>query len=84
LVPHARNCRGGGERPCIQEAIQQELQTQEMVAMCMRDVNRRKILTAPGDPIDEFLRMLRGPERIYKDGIAFCFWYLQLRARRSS
>lgn len=34
--------------------------------MCTRDVNRCKILAAPGDPIDEFLRMLRGQGRIDK------------------
>ena len=39
--------------------------------MRMRDVNRRKIFAAPGDPIDEFLRMLRGQERIDKDSMVF-------------
>ena len=36
------------------EAVQHELQTREMVAMGMRDVNLRKILAALDDPIDEF------------------------------
>ncbi len=39
--------------------------------MGMRDVDRREILAAPGDPIHEFLRVLLGQKCVDNDGIAF-------------
>jgi len=35
-----------------------ELQTKEMIAVAMRDVNGCEMLAALGEPIGEFLRML--------------------------
>jgi len=68
---HSLHGGGSGKRSRVWERIQQEFQTEEMVAMGMSDVNGYEILSALDEPVDEFLRMFNGQKRIDKDGIAF-------------
>src|SRR5215831_20540401 len=58
LLLHRRYGRSRGERSGIGESVEQELQTKEMIAVAMRDVNGCEMLAALGEPIGEFLRML--------------------------
>jgi len=71
LVLHGGNRGSGGKRSCVGKPVEQEFQTEEMVTVSMGDVNGCEIPAALGDPIYEFLRMLHGQKRVYKDGIAF-------------
>ena len=54
LLLYGRDRGGCGKRSCVRKPIKQELQTKEMVAMGVGDVNGREILAAPGDPIYQF------------------------------
>ena len=54
LLSHGSNRGSGGKRSCIRKPVEQELQTEEMVAMGVGDVNGLEILAAPGDPIYQF------------------------------
>ena len=71
LVLHGRTSGSGGKRSCIGEPIQQELETQEMIAVGMGDAYGCEILAAVDKPFCQFLRMLHGQKRIDEDGISF-------------
>jgi len=55
LVLHDRNSGSGGKCSCFRKPVEHKLQTEEMVAVGVSDVNGREILAAAGDPIRQLL-----------------------------
>src|SRR5215472_16005911 len=70
LVLNGRNHGCGRDRSGIGESVEQELQTEEVVAVGMGDVNGDEILAAADDPIRQLVRLLRGQKCIDEQRVA--------------
>src|SRR6516162_6447366 len=69
LVLNSLDNGGRRNRSCAGEPFEQKIQTEEMVAVAVGNVNRREVLFAFDDPVQQFPRLLFGQKGIDKNRI---------------
>src|SRR5262249_30867546 len=70
LAAHPRDDFWNRECSGTWEALLEHAQTEEMIAMGMREINGGQVLTACRYPVGELLCVLSGQERINQNGIS--------------
>src|SRR6266478_6483081 len=81
VLPHGFDNLRPGDHAGLRKAIQNRLQTEEVVAVRMRDVDRRQAFPAGRDPIDQLLGGVDGEKHIDEHGVlltgneSYCIWH---------